>query len=570
MFNPKSPTQLAKLRGAITSSLGEMKDFLNKRLEVYKMFVGRHYKNGTTNRVPLPLIALAVSTILRKLVSSEPQSLVTSRKSENRPSAYAFELGINRLLMDMNFGRSMQTWAFEAMMAPMGILKVALDVEQVEQFEGMDVWLGKPVADPVLFDDWVHDMSARRVDKIGFCGNRYSIVKEDALTNGLYDEEVVERIQKSDKIDDHSTQNLSNEKKSSFEDYREMIELWDIWLPDEGKIVTLSREFDDLPPLRVVDWTGPKGGPFHLLWFDEVPGNTMPLPPVSLWRDIHELANLLFNKLARQAARQKQLVTVDESSIKDGKLHVAGADGEAIVTNNPQGVKQISLGGIDQQQLGFVLQLKQLHNYFSGNTEALAGLGAQSSTVGQDELLAAAASDRVQSMQDQVDKQTSSAMRAIAQLLLRNPAADIPIIKRVGEIELPGSWNPADLEGDPEDYDIDLVPHSMRRKAPAERMGITNQLMTSLLAAIPAMQAQGMMPNMEAYVKMIARLANMPELNDLVTYAQGEMMTNENQIEQPKTTTRQYVRKSQSTKTPQGMEQDLINQLMSSGSNNQP
>lgn len=565
MFNPKNPTQLAKLRGAITSSLDEMKEFLTKRMDVYKMFVGKHYKNGTTNRVPLPLLALSVSTILRKLVSSEPQALVTSRKTEYRASAYAFELGINRLLRDMDMGRSMQTWAFEAMMCPMGILKVALDVEEVQNLDGMDMWLGKPMAEPVLFDDWVHDMSARRVDKIGFCGNRYSVVKEQAMTGGLYDPDVVERIYSAEKIDDYSSQNLSKEKKQSFEDYREMIELWDIWLPDEGIIVTLSRDFSDLPPLRVVDWSGPKSGPFHFLWFDEVPGNTMPLPPVALWRDIHELANILFNKLARQATRQKNLVTIDSASVQDGKLQVAGADGEALISNNPEGVREVRLGGIDQSNFGFVLQLKQLHNYFSGNTEALAGLAPQSSTLGQDELLSAAASDRVQSMQDSVDKTTSEVMRAISQILLRNPIADLPIVKRVGEMEIPGRWNPADLEGDQEDYELDMVPHSMRRKPPGERLAIANQFMQTLLQAMPAMQASGIMPNMEAFVKLTARLTNMPELNDLVIYGQGEKLPNEDQFSQPKTTTRQYVRKSQSTKTPQGQEQQLISSLMGGG-----
>lgn len=542
-----------------------MQEFQDKRLEVYRQFVGKHYKNGTSSRVPLPLLSLAVSTILRKLVSTEPQALVTTRQSDQRASAYGFELAINRSLRDMDFGRAMRTWSFEAMMSPLGVLKVALDLSETVNYDGTPAWVGRPSASPVLFDDWVHDMSARSLAEAAFCGNRYSLVKEYAQTSGLFDPEVVERIHKTEKMDEHSSQNLSRDKGHFQDDYQDMIEVWDIWVPDQGKVYTLSTEFEDLPPLRVVDWNGPAGGPYHFLWFDEVPGNTMPLPPVSLWRDVHELANILFNKLARQATRQKNMVAVSDDAVKDGKLIVAGADGEAIVTSQAEKVRQVSYGGIDNQNFGFVLQLKQLHNYFSGNPEGLAGLGPQSPTLGQDELLSAAANERIAQMQEMVDKATAGSMRAIAQFMLTNPVEQVPITRQVGEMEIPDAWSPDQMEGSPDDYEIELVPHSLRRKPPEARLGQINQVMQMLIAYAPVAQAMGMVPNLEAWIKLVARYSNMPEINDLVIYTQGQSMIDMDQVPSPKTPDASGgAMRNRTTKTPQGMEQDTITKLMGS------
>jgi hypothetical protein len=565
MFNPHSEAHLTRLQQAITSSVSQMRTFLDNRKEAYQQYVG---KNGTQARVPLPMIAQAVSIILRALISSEPQALVTSRQSNTRASSYGFELAINRVLADMDFGRSMKTWAFEAMMAPFGVMQVALDVKESEEMDGMQAWTGRPVASPVLFDDWVHDMSARQIDKIGFCGHRYSIGKEEAITGGLYDPDVVEKIARSDKTDEYSTHKLSRDRSPYEEDYEETIEVWDMYLPREGLVLTLSRDHQGLPPLRVVEWNGPKEGPYHFLWFDDVPGNTMPLPPVALWRDLHELANALFNKLARQAMRQKKMLGVPAASIKDGKLVVAGQDGEAIVMENPGDIQEFATGGIDQSNFAFVLQLKQLHSYFAGNIDVLGGLAAQSGTVGQDQLLSEAAAGRVKSMQESVDKRTAQVMRAVARFMLSGNES-VPIVKQVPGLEggLNTDWTSWDMQGDPLAYDVDIIPHSLRRKSPEERLNAMYQYVTQVLIPLaPMMQAQGQVINTEALHKLASRLMNMPELSDLVIFTQGQMMpSDEHASPAPTATTRNYVRSSRTEKTPQGQESQLIAKLLGQG-----
>ena len=63
--------------------------------------------------------------------------------------------------------------------------------------------------------------------------------------------------------------------------------------------------------------------------------------------------------------------------------------------DDPQSINTFKFGGIDQQNLAFLLQVKNLFNYYGGNIDTLGGLGPQSSTVGQDRLISESASRRL-------------------------------------------------------------------------------------------------------------------------------------------------------------------------------
>lgn len=571
MFDPGDDRKLKRLRTAMKESCKALEVFQQRRHEAYEQFVGSFYSDsGTKEPVPLNMIELAASIMLRSLVSADPRALVHSKRPEWKADAYSFELALNHGLREMMIGRSLKTWAFEAMMSPMGVLKVALDVESAQSLDGMQVWAGKPFVEPVTYDDWVHDMSAKAMHRIGFCGNRYSVVKDWALESGVYDPDVVAKLQPSQQPPgENDSQRLSRSRGWLDEDYRDTLKLWDLWLPDEGLIVTLSDEDEDLPPLRVVEWSGPERGPYHFLWFNEVPGNTVPLPPVATWRSIHDLANALFNKLGRQAMRQKTLTGVPGTAAGDMKRITEAGDGEGVYLDAPGETQEIRFGGFDNQNFGFVLQLKQLYSYYAGNIDALGGLAIQSGTVGQDQLLANTASQRIQSMQDETYAATRQVIRDVGWYLWTDPIAEIPIVKRIAGTQATVSsvWSQLTARGDWYDFDLDIEPYSLQAQSPAERLAKIDQfLMNVLVPALPLMQQQGIAVNFEEIIKLHAKYGNIPELNDIVTYLNGEMTTlpgEEGASPAPKASTRRYVRESRSTKTPQGQEQSLINSLMS-------
>ena len=561
-----------RLIGAVKQSLREKLPFDRKRKEAYEQFVGFHYGENGGDKVPLNFIELAANIYRRALVASSPAALVVPPSQSLVPQATSFELAVNKTLRDIDFEGTMMGWVMEALFAPMGVLKIGLDVDSVEEIEGVQVWYGPPNVELVLWDDWVHDLNARSMSKISFCGNRYFLEREDALLSGLYDPEAVKQYPKTEEgggreIESHPNIDMVRDENSvGAEDYRDMLEVWDIYLPKEGLIVTLSLDHPSLPPLRIIEWSGPKDGPYRFLQFEPVPGTTIPLPPVSLWMDIHKLSNRMFNKLGRQADRQKTVLLVHNSATDDGRRITEASDGEAISVSAAAGqVSEFTTGGADQVSLGFLLQLKQLFSYFAGNLEALGGLGAMSGTVGQDQLLTQSASQRVQSMQKEVYCATKKVLQDIGWYLWTDELAQIPITKKIQGTQqtVQSTWTPGMMQGEFMDYQIDIQPYSLQARSPEERLNsIKSFFIEILLPAIPLLEQQGITPNMEVLIKAFAKLSNIPEMNDLVSYANAKPGDDEEgPMKTPSTTTRKYVRTSQPGKTDRGAEQVMMQAL---------
>jgi hypothetical protein len=570
MFDPSSTRQLTRLTTAITDSLKQMRVFTTKRREAYEQYVGSHYSDqGSKEPVPLNFIAMAANVFLQSLVSSDPQCRVEVSREQLIPGAASFELAMNRVFAEMDLGRALRTWSFEAMMCPFGILKVCLDASECQEVEGMQTWSGMPMIEPVLFEDWVHDMSAKRLDRAGFYGNRYQIDKDYALSSNLYDPEIVAKLEPLLRAQDWEREaNLSRHKDMQRQDYRDMLELWDIWLPDEGLLVTISRQHEDLGPLRVVEWTGPKKGPYHFLWFNGVPGQTLPLPPVALWRDIHDLANLLFNKLGKQAMRQKTLTGVGVNAKEDGQRIKSAGDGDMIPLDHPDSVKEVRHGGIDNANFGFVMGLKQLHNWAAGNPDTISGSAPMTSTVGQEQLLNQAATQRVQEMRREVYSGVEVVMHDAGWYLFTNPIANVPITKTVPgtSVEIRSQWNQDVMQGgDWYDFAVRLIPQSLQMRSPEQELQILDQTMMQILMPLSQTMAQaGQMVNIEEYLEHRAKLLQMPILRRLVNYTQGRTTEGAAQdAPQVPPTQRPPPSGNNSVKTQQGQETSMIQALMS-------
>src|SRR5208337_3159153 len=130
----------------------------------------------------------------------------------------------------------------------------------------------------------------------------------------------------------------------SADQYRDRLWLRDVWLPKEQLLLTVGCNTNTL--LKVVEWEGPECGPYYKLGYSDVPGNLLPLPPVALWRDLHELSNKLFRKLGNQAEGQKTVLGFtggDEESVSNFQK---ASDGDGIrYTGAPP--QRLTAGGVD-------------------------------------------------------------------------------------------------------------------------------------------------------------------------------------------------------------------------------
>lgn len=534
-----SDKNLSKLRQAIGYSRRQLQPFRQQRYEVIRQYVGYHYSDdGASDRVPVNLLELAINIYTQQMAARIPQVLVSTIFRQLKPTAANFELAINHLLNEIKFGETIRLAVIDALFS-LGIIKSGLERRSSVEINGYLHDVGQPFADNISLDNWVHDTTATRLEQCQFMGDRYrlplELVKESKAFKNTDDlQPTVKTAYNED--GDSKTESLSHGSQVDPDEYKEHVELWDIWLPLENLLLTIPAEGDG-KPVRVIDWDGPETGPYHLLSFSPVPGNIMPLAPSALWMDLHDLANRLFRKLGRQAERQKTVLGVQSGAEDDGNRILKANDGEALRMDNPDRAREYRFGGIDQPSLAFLLQVKDLFVYLGGNLDSLGGLSPMADTLGQDQLLAQNASKRVSDMQDRVITFTKDVINSLGFYLWTDPLINLPLTKRVPgmeELSVPVAFDAESREGDFLDYNIQIEPYSMQHQSPQMKLQALVQVFQQFIAPFaPMMAEQGIGINFEALLHTIGKYANVSELNEILEFSQPSGMYERSMVGQP-------------------------------------
>ena len=558
--------KMSDLRKSMAWSLKQLRPFRRNRLHALKHFVGNNYSDSTSDRVPLNMIWLAISIYLRQLVPRMPKTSVYTMFPDLKPAAHEMEIALNHLTKEINYAATLKLVVMEAMLS-MGILKVGLEVRETDNDLGVDHDAGQPFADLVTIDNWVHDMTAKDYRRAGYAGDRYSMPYEMAME--VFSGPGREKLQPREKSSfgpgsgtEAGAESLSQGSEVMVDEFGKFVDLWDIWLPREILFMTIEAGGNHGPPLEVREWEGPEGGMYHLLRFQPVPDNIMPIAPVMQWIDLSEGVNSIWRKLVRQSDRQKEFTVVSGPATVDGNTIKNANDGDLVSVNNPQGIQQIRHGGVDQQNLGFSIQAKQMLTYLMGNIDAIGGLSAQTSTVGQDQMLSQGANRLVDDMRQELSFFNAKVFEDLAMYLWEDPYIEIPLVKRSGTLELPFKWTPESREGDFSQYNFDIEPYSQRSMSPEEKLQKINEIMTQIV--IPS----GMQFDQKKYMKEVAKLLGVKELEDILDSRQeAQPVDPAGRGGSPAQTTRRYERISRAGPSAKPAEEQMLQQSLFANGN---
>lgn len=555
-----------RMKTAVDWSIKQMAKPRQLRIDAIKQYVGAHYAdNGNEKRVPTNFLELAVTIYTRQLAARAPRVMIEANSPSLRPYALNMSLAINQIPDEIHLGNTLRKAVVEAMFA-FAVAKVGI-ASSGKVSLGHDE--GSVFVDLVSLDDYFCDMSATSRDAIQYEGNDYWVCLDDAraMSGG-------EKIE----ADKHTVTGSQGERRADgisvgegADLYEEKVWLRDVWLPESKKVVTYGVKSGKI--LRTVDWNGPACGPYHVLGFSDVPGNLFPLPPVALWRDLHELGNNLFRKLGRQADSKKTVAAFQGGNDDDANALKNASDGEGIKYSG-QKPESITVGGIDAPTLAFYMQVRDLFSYFAGNLDTLGGLAPQSSTVGQDKLLAQSASARLKTMSEQTVDFAKGIFKSLAFYEWEDPIKERTIEKVVPgtDVSIRKKWTVADRKGRFDDYNFDIDVYSMQDDSPSEKLQKIGMAMERFVfPALPLLQAQGGQIDFKELLSLIGRLGNIPELSDLVKFQNSDTM-NENQAEaqggeqeppgMPANTTRTYERVGRSGATQAGKTANMMQALM--------
>lgn len=513
-------TAAQKLGDAVRDAHKWLDEFRKKSQEFVRLYAGKEYAmSDLMQETPVNSMELAASIYTYKLASGVPQAMVTTEYRRLRPHAEMLRMALDYLCNGIDLHETIEEVVLDAIFG-FGIVKVGINA--ATNLKGFSDDGGQPFAERVSQDDFVFDTTAESWKKCQFVGNRFTVDAEAARKSKLY--------KNLDKIDlagygttlrsgDRPASDLSTDRSAQdASKYRERFIFWEIWLPYERKIVTMDEGLEHV--LKEQDWTGPDDGPYIILRFGKVPGNICPLAPAAVWADMHMFIQRVWHKICNQADRQKTLTAFAGGSKEDAERVRNGQDGETIHVQDIRNVQEVRYGGPDAQMLALATGLDPVFSRIAGNLDVAGGLSPMGQTATQDAILNQNSGTRFEKMADSVTLFVGRIMKHLAWWMWTDPYIDLPLAKRIGKtVELEVSFNQRQKAGDFMDYAIKVSPYSMTRKTPQQTLQALTQIFQMFIQPYMelAMQ-QGIELDLHELFRYVARLADIPELNGILTY----------------------------------------------------
>lgn len=505
---------IEKIHESVVWSNQKLAKFRKNRKSAIQEFVGYNYSdNGSAKRMPVDFLELATTIYLRLLAARSPKCLVTTEAFELKPMAADLEIVLNKIPDEIKLVRTIRRAVLEAMFS-MAVVKIGVSATREDTGD-------EPFVSLVQADDYFVDMSARSWDEVQFEGNDYWMDVEDVKEYFGRDlaEEQYSGVSK-DGQEQASTVTVNETGKPLYG----RVLLRDVYVYRGNRLITYAVETMEV--LRDVPWDGPDGSPYVKLWFNEVPGNLLPLPPVSLWRDLSNLGNSIFRKLAKQADSKKTVAAFGGGTDEDVQNLRSATDGSAIRYNG-SAPDMITVGGVDTGNLAFLIQLKDLFNIFAGNIDALGGLSPQADTAAQEKLISDASSARIRAMSDATIEFAQEIFRRLAWYVWTDPVRKTKFRKTLSKefgIGVTKEWTPETRDGDFIDYNFTIDVYSMQDDSPAARV---QKLITAferiVFPLLPQLQEQGAYIDTREVLDYVGKNSNMQDLAGFVKFMDGRM-----------------------------------------------
>jgi hypothetical protein len=522
-FDPENQRDVSRLVTAARKSrlkLGFHRELRNK---FQREYLGKNYSDkGATQSVAPNDVEQFVAVHKQLLAPSVPAAFVTVRDQALLGTRSKLELGLNHLANEIDLETTFDLVVFDALLL-MAVVKVGL-TEKTFRYQGYRHDTGQPFVDHILQDDWVHDYGAKSWETVEYAGDQsfepLELLKDtypkhaDSLSRVEYTNTNEDGDTRGDPVD----RTLDGQERVT--DYGSV---WQLWLPQPNLIMVMAGDARGIRPLVLewMEWQGPENGPYHMLGFETVPGSTIPLSPIATVFELAKLGGALFRKSSRQAENQKTVIAARRSAAADARKLISADDMEVVTADDPTLIKDFRLNGADPQTLQMGALVRQLFSQYSGNLNLTGGLAAQSDTLGQDELLVAASSQRIKRMQKKVKKFTKGVFRDLAFWLFTDPRIELPLVKpNPGAAQgIRMTLTPEDMEGDFLDYNIDVNPYSMQARTPQEELEVL--AMTFERFVLPYRedyQRQGMTINWPKLLRRVAELTNQKTIDEFLMF----------------------------------------------------
>jgi hypothetical protein len=582
-----TPEFVHLLHDQIAMAEKEMATFREQYKKRQAIYCGHGY--GTNEEevdTPLNVYNLALRIYQRRLIGGDPRANVRSRSPKAMTEAYELSLACDQLFREINLKDSMKEVVHQGLQG-VGIVKIAVTARGMNESLGFLHDAEQPFCDPVLLENFAYDTNAKRWEEIDWCGDRYRLPLDDLLGNPMWNQEVVATLDTKESRQDEDLRQSPGEESvqrmgvqdSVFRgDLRQYITVWDVWLPREGLLITIPDGKG--MPLRAVKWKGPENGPYHLLCFDPIPGNIMPVSPGGHLENLAELLNQACRKLGDQLVRQKtnQAITPSAQNAGDDKTIQDAEDGDVLVVQDPNNTAEIRSGGIDQQSYAYEQGLLSQFSWLGGNLDVLGGLASNAETAAQQEMEFAGANSLIDELEDKFAGFLQRVMTDLAWYIYSDPSGTRKLVKRLEgtDWEIPVQWGPERRTREFFLFEFEVDQFSVHNRTPAQRL---RMIMDLIPRAMQIAQAKMLFAQVgdeldtESMWRLITRYTGLTELSELIR-SSGEPITASPMDRLPSANApgmpHEYIRRNVSSggSPTQGPGQQAMEMMLASGNDN--
>lgn len=475
--------------------------------------MGEYYPRfiGPKPDVPINLMWMTHRAMSRWLYMRNPRGTATTQPTPWKSFAEDAAMALNRTIVAADFGSTISKVVDQSLYS---VGALFLSADYVGDEEGMKQ---KLVLENVPFADLVWDVGCRDMRESDYLGRKAYVKLIDVRQHPLLDPESRAKVQASRVDGSDDVANWQRASGSFHTDLYDYVELYQVWDRADNRMYVWPCDQKDLM-LMGEKWSGPRQGPIRLLHYGSPPGHPYPVAPMASVYRLARAANILLTKALQQQQVSKGLLLYTSAQKDEAKDVVDSPDLNSVLQEHGP-LRWTHTGGADPATVSMAELARKLFGYAVGNLDQLLGLSTQAPTLGQERMLGEATTANMQDMAEEVNKFVKGAVTDAYWFNIRAPKGESRLWKQLGRTGLSYDvpWTPEKRRQIEEmDFEIDVEPYSYRSRTPDGRLADFLGALQVLGQWSPQMAAQGMMLDMDAIFRIIAKYKDLPELHEAV------------------------------------------------------
>ena len=512
----------AKIQQAALSGFKRLETYRKARAMFITAYAGYYGKErGLTGDQPINLIFTAIRSLVPNIIMQNGLNKVITNILQYKPYAELLGLGLDSLQRELKLKKILRGWIVDAIFG-FGITDTGLAASDgLIHYENISVDPGQIFTELVSLDDFTFDPTCNNFKEAAFMGRRIRIPRQVLLDDPECDSELVLRLSDSaanilnnKKVSQLTQQKLQNQEMQELQKYVDVVKLW---IPKANASIIIPDPYQTTfeKYIKITDYYGPKEGPYTFLNLTPpVPDNPLAIAPVSIWFDLHNMANEIFKKGAEQALAQKTVIFYSPAQADEMQEAIEAGNMDVVASENPGDFNSVSFGGQAPENEFMIKHLHTWFNYVSGNPDQMAGAqspgkkqGKQTATLSQ--ILQSNANIVIEDYRNIIYDATAEISAKQAWYLHTDPLIDLPLIKRrTGQEDVQVKLTPEQRDGDFIDYTFKIVARSMSRLDPQIRAKRIQEFATNVIPAVivaaQSMMQMGQQFNIQKYLTAMA------------------------------------------------------------------